>query len=376
VKNFKVVTLAIFFAFLGTMKVSTAIEVTKKEVKVGVIFRLNDKYNTFPQKMLKAMEFALDFHQESSIRLYPVNHDGSALSLKKAVDKVLSYGVKLIVGGETSSDAILISRMIPKENVIFITPTASSHLVHRSNSNSFRMMLDGSKMKHLVREVLHNEKCSELGVLHNVSKPNADYISKEIIKDASSAGTKVLAVTVLADEKDFSRKVKVLADRRIPCISIFSFESDFRQFIAFMKDSSYFPILIGGDGWGNNRSVLNKYFFDKKKIKAYRALYWNNNNRDAYSSKVRRSYHEKYKVKMNAFTAIGYDTAKLIIDLVNSSATLSPEILMKTLRSKKFKNFLTTDYIIFGEEGSPSKLLHSYILEGEKAVYWKGISVP
>ena len=120
-KNFKAVLLALCLALLGTMNLSAAIELTKKELRVGVIFRLNDKYNTFPQKMFKAMKFALDFHQESSIKLYPVNHDGSALSLKKAVSKVLSYGVKLIVGGETSSDAILISRMIPKENVIFIT---------------------------------------------------------------------------------------------------------------------------------------------------------------------------------------------------------------------------------------------------------------
>ena len=358
------------------MNASAAIEKTNKELKVGVIFRLNDKYNTFPQKMLKAMKFALDFHREASIKLYPVNHDGSALSLKKAVVKVLNYGAKLIVGGETSSDAILISRMIPKDNVIFITPTASSHLVHRNNSNSFRMMLDGSKMKHLVREVLLKEKCEELGVLHNVSKPNADYISKEIIKDARSSGTKVLAVKVLADEKDFNRKIKVLADRKTPCISIFSFESDFRQFIAFMKNSSYFPILIGGDGWGNNKSVIDKYFFDKKKIKAYRALYWDKNNEDTYASKVRRSYYEKYKVKMNAFTAIGYDTAKLIIDLVNSSSRVNHETLLKILRTKKFENYLTTDYIIFGEEGSPSKLLHSYVLEGGNAIYWKGISVP
>jgi len=166
VKSFK--ALGIFFIFCLLTQPSVASS-SKNKTRVGVIFRLHDEYNTFPQHMLESMKFAIEYLKlRERIELIPVSHDGSPVSLKKAVDLLRGKGVSVFVGGETSSDAILIAKFLPKENVLFVTPTASSHKVFESNSNSYRMMLDGSKMKHLVREVVVKESCSLLGVVHNI----------------------------------------------------------------------------------------------------------------------------------------------------------------------------------------------------------------
>lgn len=338
---------------------------------IGIILRLEDKYNTFPRQMVEGMNFALKrLDKQKKINFITVSHNGSPVSIKRAVGKLVKANVKIIVGGETSSDAIQISKFTSNKNIIYVTPTASSRKVNLFNNNSFRMMLSEEKMPAFVNEVVTEEKCQKVGVFHNISKPNTDSIST--IVSENLVKTTPISVKVLSDEKNIDSKLMMFLENKVDCLVLFAFESDLRKVYSFFKKKKFFPTLIGGDGWGTNEKVFKDY--GKGKFKAYRAMYWNSERIDPFYLNLRDSYNKEHTRPLNEFSAVAFDTIKVIYEALELNNFKIDEGLKQILVSRKFDNLLTAETLSFDSDASPIKDINTYIIDNKSARFWKGIN--
>lgn len=348
------------------------------EVKVGVLLRLGDKYNTFPLDMLEAMQFYLAENKlEEKIQLVTESHNGTPDSLKRAVDKFISKDIRILIGGETSSDAILISKFTAGKGIVFVTPTASSQKVHLYNKSSFRMMVDESKMALFTKEVVSEVGCRKVGIYHNVTKPNTDSIAKKVTNVLSD---NAIVVKALADHIDMKKLLKPFVSNKVDCLILFGFESDLRRVYSSLSSYEIHPIYIGGDGWGTNKNVYTNYVIKakNKKFRAYRAFYWNSTRNDRFFLDKVKNYKKNTKKDMNAFSAIAYDTIHVLSETlkkVNTSRTtiLKSAVIVDAMKNSKYTGLLTTRELRFNKDHSPNKDINGYYLDKDGVTFWRSI---
>ena len=354
-----------------------------KEIDVAYTFFFEDKFNESTTDIKNGIDLAMEIFNKNNktglrlnLKKYPYNKSlNSSILVSK---KIKEDGHRFVIGGEYSSEAIIFSRKLGER--VFITPTASNPSVTKNSKHAFRACLsDETKVNKLAKFVARHLKPKSVGIVHNISTPYTDYLSKQFYKVflRTSPNTKLLVRKVTRRNYDYKKIVSDFMANNVDHVIPLSYSSDMRRFLAEAKNSNFHPVYIGGDGWGSN-SYVKRTFVDEAKQYAvkfigYRINYWAGELDRKPLLNFKSRFRKKFNEEANAWNAIGFDTANLLFQAIEKSyPDTSVETVRRNLLSTKTNQLVTTESLSFEEDGSPDKDLHIYKItkDGVNYVRW------
>lgn len=354
-----------------------------KEINVALIFRYNDKFNGTTAFLDKGLELAKrDFEKSGKfkVRYTRYSHNEKLVTVIEATQKALLDGHQVIIGGENSDEAVAIAETAKGKNVVIITPTSTNPKVTAGRPYVFRTCVSDDKVADkLAQFVFSNEKPMSIGILHNVSYPYSDYLSKrfsqkirELIDNSStnqSQRPKVVERKIIRNQMDYSQEIKAFKEQGISHLILLSFQSDLLRFHSQAVHGGLNPIYIGSDGWGLNEGVQKQIIKDKKEGTIFvglRNVYWNETSSSKANELFKTSFKSHFNQPANAWAAIAYDTATVLFKSFSSiNGELNGEKLRNSLKSFKGRGLLTTENFTFDENNTPTQDVVIYRIDNK-----------
>lgn len=357
---------------IATLSLSPLGICSVKSLDVALIFRFNDKFNGTILSMDRGFELAKkDFESKYKVKInfkrYP--HDEKITSVIIAAQNALRDGHFIIIGGENSDEAMAISEVIKDKKVVLLTPTSTNPKVTLDRPYIFRTSVSDDKVAEKMAEFVFKElKSKKVGVLHNVSYPYSDYLSKrfihsfhELIETSQSNGSErpvLVEKKVVRNQSSFAKDVKFFKDNGVTHQVVLAFSSDLLRFYSEAVSQGFHPKYIGSDGWGLSEAISKSVNADASShnFEAYRNVYWNGTSESKSNARFKDAFRKTYKEEADAWSAISYDSLMLIGEsAMKVNGELNGENLRDTLKKYQGKNLLTSENFSFDRNNTPDK---------------------
>lgn len=353
--------------------------VPKKVLQVGVVLRLNDKFNDSVDALKTGIETAKALFEKKNknvqvqLKYYP--HSESLESVLKAADQVISDQVPAVVGAEMSDEAIVLGDRFKDKEVAFITPTASNPSVTEGKSNTFRACFSDTQVADRLASYLIDQlKPSSVGVIHNISYPYTHFLSTRfqstfgelMKKHGEGSPIPLLVRKVLGDQKTFESEIDEFMKRKVSHVVMLNYQTPFTQFALQAAQKGYFPVYLGSDGWGSNENLYRKLVTESStgdRFMGYRNSYWKEDSKSTMAAEFRQAHEAKFRGKPDAWNAISFDATWILLTAMNRAYNPrdSKQIVDK-MKGLKNVSLVTTRQFSFGPDNSPSKDLYIYTI--------------
>lgn len=369
--NLKIIKSSSFVALL-ILIVSSASYAAPKELNVALIFRYEDKFNGTTRFLDNGVEFAKKtFEKDGKIKvnIKRYSHNEKLNTVIEATQKAIKDGHFVIIGGENSDEAMAISEVIKDKDIILITPTSTNPKVTAGKPFVFRTCISDDKVADkLAQFVVSSLKAKAIGILHNVSYPYSDYLSKrfsskshELIENLTSNQAqrpKVVNRKVIRNQKDFSQEIKYFKGHGITHLILLSFQSDLLRFQSQAATEGFNPTYIGSDGWGVNEAVQKQIIKEDELQSSFvglRNVYWNEGSTNSSNLNFKNRFKQFYNESANPWAAITYDSMTILVEsFLAINGQPDGEKLKNELKKYKGTNLLTTDSFNFDENNTPT----------------------
>lgn len=374
---------------LVLMIFSSAAYAAPTQLNVALIYRFEDKFNGTTQFLDKGFEFAqkaLEKDGKIKINFKRYSHDEKLVTVIEATQKAIADGNFVIIGGENSDEAIAIAETIKDKNIVLITPTSTNPKVTSGRPFVFRTCVSddivADKLAQLVSSSLTPKS---VGIVHNVSYPYSDFLSKrfsskfrELIENSPSNQAlrpKIVEQKIVRNQKDFTKEIKVLKDQGVTHLILLSFQSDLLRFQSQAASEDFQPTYIGSDGWGLNESVQKQVIVNGKqnsKFIGLRNVYWDQESTSLENLSFKEKFKGTYGQAANPWSAIAYDTLTVLVQSFRTIKGKAEGVNLKNaLKSYRGKNLLTTTKFSFNDNNSPAQDVVIYRID-EKGIGFYG----
>jgi branched-chain amino acid transport system substrate-binding protein len=345
-----------------------------KTFRVGVALRFQDRTNTTATYFDEGIEIARKMfeahHADSRIEIHRFGHDATMVSVSEAADRILRLKTPAVIGGEWTSEALVLSEKLGPAHVVLVTPTATNPDVTHNRPYTFRACFaDDEVANRLARftvETLHPKK---IGVLQNISSPYTEYLSATFSESIAKGPSppELLVQKVLGTAKDYGPQIDFFIAHHVTHLAMFTLDTDFREFVAQAGKKGFFPVYIGSDGWGPINTLYDTLIKGSPfgaKFVGYRNNYWREDAHTPMVNRFRIAFEAQYKRPPNATNAIGFDSAWVLFHAMraakNPDCGADIQAAMKTLPPLPV---VTSDRFSFGPDNSPRKDLYVYRLD-------------
>lgn len=373
-------SLSILLAAIVMMGGFSAEAATKKTLRVGIILRLNDKFNDTVSAMTTGIETAKALYERKhpgvKIELKHYPHSNDLESVMKAANQSIADKVPAVIGGELSEEAFVIGDRLGESKSVFITPTSSNPKVTEGKPYAFRACfsdrLVASQLAHYMVDIL---KPKSIGLLHNVSSPYTDFLSKQFMETHAEIMAKfppdrrvpLHQEKVLRDTPDFGKQIDAFMEKGVTHIAMLTHQSDLLKFALQAANKGFFPVYLGSDGWGSNEHVHKNLVIESphgSKFSAFRNSYWKQDAQTPMAKDFRETYEGMHTRKPTAWSAISFDAAWILFTAMDRAKKPSDgEEIRKQMTQIKKLHLVTADQFAFGPDNSPRKDLYIYRLD-------------
>ena len=367
-------------AIVSLLVISPSSFANSKPLDIALIFRFNDKFNGTIQSLDRGIELAAkDFEKKHKIKInlkkYP--HDEKLASVADATQKAINDGHFIIIGGENSDEAMAISEVTKNKNIVLITPTSTNHKVTLDRPFNFRASISDDKVAEKIAEFVFKElKGKAVGVLHNVSYPYSDYLSKrfisrfnELIETSQSYGDarpKLVDQKIVRNQMDVSKEVAFFKKNGITHLVALTFNSDLLRFYSEATLQDFSPKYIGSDGWGLSEAILKAVQANRfaSQFEAYRNVYWNGTDTSSQNKSFKNDYKKMFNEDANPWAAIGYDSLNIVAEAaISIKDGPNGEKLQQALKKYSSQNLLTSSSFNFDQNNTPNKNVIIYKID-------------
>ena len=348
-----------------------------KTLDVALMFNFNDQYNETVAAMGRGMEVARLLFQKLNpgvkVNLIRYPHDSDLSAALTVSNKVIADKRVAVIGGELSEESILLRDKFGPEKIVFITPTSSNPAVTEGHPFSFRACFSDRMVSNRMADFTYDRlKPKAIGVLHNVSSPYTDFLSKQFMKRFAerNAETKipVYEEKVLKDAVDFDAQITRFMAEHVTHVSAFVLEGDLFKFVVQAAQKGFYPTYIGSDGWGRNENLyklLVKESAAGEHFLAYRNYYWLGDMTRGIGKQFADLYKMTFKNIPDAWGAMAFDTAWLLLLAMNKAENPhSGDSIRQALQATRDVPLLTSSSFSFGKnDNSPDKNLFIYRID-------------
>lgn len=268
-----------------------------------------------------------------------------------------SNKVSAILGPVITSTSLAVADYVGDDGIPMITASATNYDVTTPGNgyNIFRVcMLDpfqGQVMATLAKESLG---CSKVAVLYDNADDYSSGIAKAFEEKAIALGMEVVAFEACtAADVDFKAQLTNIASKEPEAILVPMYYGSVALIARQAREVGITVPLLGGDGWDG---VLTQVEDDPS---ALEGCYFVNHYSPADTSEkvvnFLADYEAEYGHTSNAFGALGYDAAAVLLGAIEASGDADDwDAINKALQATKYDG-VTGLGLQFDDHGDPTK---------------------
>lgn len=329
-------------------------------IKVGVIGPLTGSASTYGQSVKNGVELlqnevnttgGIDGKQIEFIFEDDQADPNSAIqAFNKLVnnDKVVS-----ILGAVTSGSALAIAPNSTTQKIPLITPTGTEPTItEKGGAYTFRgCFVDSFQGEILAKYAKENLESKTAAVLYNGGSDYSKGIAASFKADFEAAGGTVTEYLSYNDgDTDFNAQLTNIKSSNPDVLLLPDYYTVVGLIAKQVKDNGITSTLLGGDGWDSEE--LYSIGGDAVNGALYINHYYSADTDEVVKSFV-DSFKTKYGKDPDAFAALAYDTAKILLSAIKESGDYSPEKIIEALANTSLDS--VTGHIEFDETRSAVK---------------------
>jgi branched-chain amino acid transport system substrate-binding protein len=348
---------------------------TEGEIVVGEYGSLTGAEATFGQSTHNGIMLAMDEVNSAGgvngrkVRVITEDDQSKAEEAANAVTKLISQNNVIAVLGEVASSNSLAAAPICQSNKVpMITPSSTNERVTEVGDYIFRMCFidpyQGEAMANYLSKTL---KLTKAAVLVDVKSDYSTGLAANFEKTFVANGGKIVGKQSYAKgDSDFRAQLTTLKGTTPEVIFVPGYYNDIGQIAIQARDLGMNMPLAGGDGWESPKLIE----IGGKALEG--CFYSNHYHVDDPSPAVRefvQKYEARFGAKPDSLAALGYDSARVLVDAIKRSGTTEgPKLREAIAATKDFSG--VTGIITLGPDRNPigKKLVVLQIQNGQLAL--------
>jgi branched-chain amino acid transport system substrate-binding protein len=379
-KTWMVLTTAVLSAVLfgcppKTAETTTGTGGTEGEIVVGEYGSLTGAEATFGQSTHNGIMLAMDEVNAAGgvngrkVRVITEDDQSKAEEAASAVQKLISQNSVVAVLGEVASSNSLAAAPICQQNKVpMITPSSTNEKVTQVGDYIFRMcFIDPYQGEAMANYLYKTLKLTKAAVLVDVKSDYSTGLAANFERTFVANGGKIVGKQSYAKgDSDFRAQLTTLKGTSPDVIFVPGYYNDIGQIAIQARDLGMNQPLAGGDGWESPKLIE----IGGKALEG--SFYSNHYHVDDPSPAVRefvQKYEARFGAKPDSLAALGYDSARVLIDAIKRAGTTESVKLREAIASTKDFSGVTGN-ITLGPDRNPigKKLVVLQIENGQLAL--------
>lgn len=347
-----------------TIKIGASFDLTSFAAQYGIAASNGAKmaveeYNADGGVLGKQIEFILEDNKASQV--------DATNAFKKLVD---SKNVVAFIGSDISSTTQTIAGVAAERNIPMITPTGTTLEITEAGANVFRAcFVDPDQGKLLAQFATGDLSAKTAAIMVNSESDYSTGIAEAFTETFEAlGGTVVTTVNYGENDVDFKPILANVKNANPEIIIIPDYYEKIASIATQAREIGITSTLLGGDGWDgvtektvNNPEVVEGSYFIN---------HYSPQDEDPMIQEFITNYTAKYNESPNAFAALGYDAARIMIEAIEAAGTTDADAVITQLQKTSLD--CVTGHITFDENRNPVKTVSVIeIKDGQNTLFKK-----
>jgi branched-chain amino acid transport system substrate-binding protein len=342
-------TLLLLATGCGTPSPAPALPPTQaanEAIKVAVLTPMTGELATFGETVRNGITMAFDDWNDR-------NGNGGGRSIawvledtrcdpetarQAAEQAIAEQGVRFIVGGVCSEDAIPVARVAGEKGVLFIAATATHPLVTVDEAGATRPLAFRAAFAYpyqgraAARLALEQLGARRAAVLTNPGDDFVRSLSGAFAEAFAAAGGRVVATaTYTSPDADFGALVAEAARADPEVLYVPDAYPVANRVGSQVRAQNLHTALVGSEWWDNGE-------LDLKALEgAYFTLHYRRDVPGAAAGDWARRYVAAFSLEPDTLSALGYDAASLLATALGQASTTAPGDVARALEGMEFE---------------------------------------
>lgn len=289
-----------------------------------------------------------------------------------AYNKLVSDGVKAIIGPVTSGVTAGVAALAAEDNMLILTPTATADTVTEGYDSVFRTCYRDSYQGEMAAKfAAENLKVKKVAVLYASSDAYSTGLRDAFAGAAQGYGLDVVAEesTSAMDAVDFNTQLTSIQSKGAEMIFVpFYYDTVGPYIVPQARGVGFTGVLMGTDGWDGTIGTM------VEDHSLYNNTYFTNHYAQDDPSEIVQNYVKNFTQAygtdyLNAFAALGYDGAYMLKAAIEKAGSDDTAAIIQAMTGMEFTG--VTGSFTLDETGTPTKAVTIIELKDGKAV-WNG----
>ena len=286
---------------------------------------------------------------------------------ENAYNNLLDWGMQIMMGSTTSAPAEVTAADADRDNIFYLTPSASSANVTEGKDNIFQMCFTDPNQGVGAATFLKNKSVgSKYYVIYQNDSDYSKGIRDKFAAEAAKLGLEVVGEsTFITDAKDFSVQINDAKAKGADVVFLPMYYQEASLILKQAKDANFAPQWFGVDGMDG---ILTLEGFDTSLAEGV-ALLTPFDATAASSKAFVDAYKAAYGEEPNQFAADAYDCIYAIYEAINNTG-VTPDMDAEAICEKLVEEFtsfkftgLTGSDMTWAKNGEISKAPNAVVIQ-------------
>lgn len=281
---------------------------------------------------------------------------GDVTEAINAYEKHFSNHVSAILGPVTTQPALGMAESVGEDGIPMMTASATNYDVTTPGGgyNIFRVcMLDPFQGEVMAKLAADSLGCEKVAVLYDNADDYSSGVAAAFKAKAEELGLEVVAYEACTDaDIDFKSQLTNIADKEPDAVLVPMYYGSVALIARQAREVGLKVPLLGVDGWDGvltqveDASILEGYYF---------VNHYSPADTSELVVKFLADYEAEYGETPNAFGALGYDAAAVLVNAIEAAGDANDwDAINKALQATKYDG-VTGQGLQFDDHGDPTK---------------------
>ncbi len=313
-------------------------------IQIGEYGSMTGSEATFGISTHRGIEMAIEEKNKAGgvkgrqLNLISLDNQGKTGESAAAVTRLITQNKVVAILGEVASSRSLEAAPIAQQyKVPMISPSSTNPKVTEVGDQIFRVcFIDPFQGTVMAKFAIENLKAKKVAILRDVKSDYSVGLASYFAETLKAMGGEIVAdQSYQSGDIDFKGQLTALRTKKPEAIFVPGYYTEVGLIARQAKQLGLKVPLLGGDGWDSSKL----YEIGKEAINGnYFSNHYTTESTDPVTQDFIKRYKEKYNETPDGLAALGYDSARILIEAMERSTTLDS----KNIRDEIAK---TKDYV-------------------------------
>jgi branched-chain amino acid transport system substrate-binding protein len=257
--------------------------------------------------------------------------------------------ISALIGALTSNCSLAITNLAMSEKIPMVSPTSTNDKVTLAGDYVFRACyIDSFQGQVVANYAIDTLKATRAAILYDVANDYSKGLFENFKKVFEGRGGTVVSESYNTGDKDFNAQITKIRSANPNVIFLPDYYSAVALIAEQIRNQGIKVPLLGADGWDEVAGKADTWM-----VPAFYSNHYSPESQDPDVVKFIAAYKARFGVEPNALAALGYDTAKIILQAISAAGSARPQDIQKALMNVSGK--FVTGNISFDANRNPVK---------------------